>query len=838
MRASRQHKGSAALLRGAVIAALLGSWLPAAAAHAADTPEQRAAGLVSQMTPAERVDLVASGDQGVPRLGIPPVSGIDGPNGVGTASAGVTAFPNEVNIGASWDPALAFRFGAALGDETRAKGHTLLFAPTLNIVRTPLWGRAAETYSEDPFLTSSLVASEVRGIQSARVMAEPKHYAGNNQEIGRIGTPLATPGVDDRVSRRTLEEIYFPGFRSAVREGGAASVMCSYNRINGTQSCQNPLTLGILKGWGLRGFVEPDAILAVRDTAAGANAGVDNFQIGSPSGLKAAVAAGTVPQSRIDDAARRILTGMIRVGILDAPAPVAQPEASSAAHRDLAATISAQASVLLQNRRGVLPLGRGDRSIAVIGYDAGQGTQIEEGGSAAVKPGAPIVTPLAGIRVRAPHGTDVTYAQGTRGVVSLPVVPASVLTPSSGSGQGLTASFYAPHVPDFSGTPVATRVDPTIDAKNVLAPGAGSARWTGTVTAPATGEYRFSLTVAGNARLFIGDKLVVSGDTEWINLNQGAPDQTFHGLVHLTAGQKVPIRLEYATDASILGAELHLGWQPPEPGLRAQAVEAARKADVAVVFANDVTGEGMDRPSLSLPGDQDRLIEAVAKANRRTVVVLHTASAVLMPWHDKVAAIVEAWYPGQQSGDAIAKTLFGDVDPSGRLPVTFPASESQGPLAGHPERYPGIANVAEYGERLLVGYRFFDAKAQRPLFPFGYGLSYTSWSLGRPKLTRDGDGYDVTVKVRNTGRRAGAQVVQLYVRAPAAAGEPPRQLKAFRKVFLGPHRSTKVRLALTRSSLQVFDETSNAFRAVPGEYRIYVGTSSRDLPRSTSVELR
>ena len=256
---------------------------------------------------------------------------------------------------------------------------------------------------------------------------------------------------------------------------------------------------------------------------------------------------------------------------------------------------------------------------------------------------------------------------------------------------------------------------------------------------------------------------------------------------------------------------------------------------MAVVFVSDVTSEGMDRSSLALPGDQDQLIEAVAKANPRTVVVLHTASAVLMPWQNRVAGIVEAWYPGQQSGAAIAKTLFGDVDPSGRLPVTFPSTEAQGPTTS-PERYPGIDNVAQYSEGIFVGYRFYDHNKQRPLFPFGYGLSYASFSLnGLKVVTRGGGRYDVTVRVRNTSRRAGAQVVQLYVGDPARAGEPPRQLKAFRKVFLEAGASQRVTLELGRSSFQVFDEASNHWKTTPGTYGIFVGTSSRDLPLKTSV---
>lgn len=871
-----------------VCGALLALWMAITCALAADasaqTPEQRASALVAQMTQDEKLDFVAGGPSGfggvgVPRLGIPPLTYRDGPNGIGEGEQGVTAFPNAVNIGAAWDPTLAYRYGAALGGELRAKGFSGLLGPTVEPLRNPLWGRAAETYGEDPFLNSEMAVPEVRGIQSNNVVAQAKHFAVNTQERGRFGEPLITSAATDvRVALRTLHEIYFPPFKAAVQRGRVASIMCSYIRINGTPACQNPLTLGILKGWGLRGFVGPDAVFAIRDLVAAANAGVDHFALrgfppgGERAGLQAALGAGTVPQSRIDDAARRIVLGMAQVGLIDNPPGPAQQVASTPAHRALATEISAEASVLLQNRpvsggrwndghrssgRGgspVLPLDRSDRKIAVIGYDAGPGTQIQEGGSPAVVPGGPVVTPSEGIRARAPQETQVDYALGTRGVVPLPTVPASVLTPSSGSGQGLFGELFNGRGPCCTGSAVTNRVDRTLNfdtstdtvgiqvLETIPGANAFSGRWTGTLTPPATGEYRFSLSFAGNAKLFIDGKQVISGDTEAADGTNvgfpGTPPLAYQAVVPLTAGQPVPIRVEYAVNASIGGAVLKLGWQPPEPALRAAAVEAARKADVAVVFANDLTAETMDRQDLSLPGDQNQLIEAVAKANPRTVVVMHTASAVTMPWRDKVAAIVEAWYPGQQSGEAIAKTLFGDVDPSGRLPVTFPASAAQGPLANNPARYPGINNVVELSEGLFTGYRFFDANAQRPLFPFGHGLSYTSWSLKHLNVKKRGNSYEASVHVRNTGRRAGAQVVQLYVGFPSGAGEPPRQLKAFHKVFLGAHRSKTVTLELDRSAFEVFDETSNNWQVTPGTHRIYVGTSSRNLPLTCAVSVR
>ncbi len=839
----------------AVAAALI-----APASAVAATPAERASALVAQMTLPEELSLVGSGVDGVPRLGVPPLLFTDGPNGVGEDAKDVTSFPNAVNIGASFDPGLARRYGEALGAEAAASGRNLIGAPTINIVRTPLWGRAAETLGEDPFLTSSLVVPEVRGIQSRRVIAQVKHYAANNQEVGRFGPTLGAPGVDVQVSDRALHEIYYPGFRAAVGPGGAASVMCSYNRIDGTQACENAKHLAQLQAFGLQGFVEPDATLAVRDVPAAARAGVDNFQLGSLASASAgvaggqgraevkvladAVASGKLPRSVIDQSARDILIAMDRVGLLDHPAVAERRSPSTAAHRALATDISTRATVLLKNRGQVLPLPARTRSIAVIGHDAGADTQTEENGSPAVVPGRPVITPLAGIRRRAPRGTRVAYAPGTKGVVALPVVPSSVLTPASGGGQGLSGAYYAGT--GFAGQPVLTQNVASIDfaspEKAPLAPipgtKASSARWTGTLDPPTTGRYRFSLAVSGAAKLTIDGREVISANAEFIGGGAtfpGGPPITAQGGVVLRAHHQVPIAVEYSTAVSIAGAELHLGWEPPHPSAIRRAAATARRARVAVVFADDRTSEGMDRDSLALPGDQDRLIEAVAEANRHTVVVLHTSGPVLMPWRNRVAAIVEAWYPGQMSGRAIARTLFGDADPSGRLPVTWPANAGQGPTATA-AAYPGIDNAVSYSEALLVGYRYYDQTRQRPLYPFGYGLSYTTFRLSRPRIARKGAGsFDVSVRVRNTGRRAGAQVVQVYVGDPAGSGEPPRQLKAFARVALRPGRSRTVRLRLDPSAFQAWDAQRSAWTTPSGAFRIYVGTSSRDLPYRLSL---
>ncbi len=809
------------------------------------TPDavERANELLAQLTQEEKISLAAGDADGLPRLDVPPLVASDGPNGVGHGATDVTAFPNAQVLAASWDSALARRFGEALGAEASGKGINLLFAPTVNILRTPYWGRAAETFGEDPYVAGQIVAAEIGGMQSHPVIAQVKHFAANNQEIGRFGNPLGTPplspAIDVVVPERALQEIYFPAFKAAVQQGHAGSVMCAYPRINGVYACQNPSLLGALKDdWGFLGFVGPDSTLAVRDTLAAANAGTDNFLLGG-IGIPPKVALQEISPERLDDMVRRLLTAMFSVGLFDHPsdgdpgAVVTTPE-----HLILAAEIASAGSVLLKNEGGLLPFGADVRSIAVIGYDAGPNTQTMEGGSPAVV-GGPVVSPLAGITARAGAGVEVTYAQGTLGLVPLPIVPASVLAPASGSGPGLLGTYYASM--DRSGPALDSSVSPTLDFAAALPPGAHSARWTGTLTPPATGTYRFSLSAPGVSRLLIDGTPVAGADTEGVDGAAagfpGSPVFAAQGVVSLTAGLPVPIAVEYSVGSSIAGSGLHLGWQPPDPAMVGEAVAAARAADVAVVFVNDVTGEGGDRTTLALPGDQDGLIAAVAAANPHTVVVLHTAGPVLMPWLDDVAAVIQAWYPGQETGNAIAATLFGDVEPSGRLIMTFPRSDEQGP-ATQAAQFPGTDNTVHYDEGVFVGYRYYDAFAQEPLFPFGYGLSYTTFALDDLRVTRlDATTYNVSVGVTNTGDRAGAVVVQLYVGFPASTGEPPDQLEGFAKVPLEPGSSRRVEMILDSSSFAIWSATANGWIVEPGTYTLRAGTSSRDLPLEATVAI-
>jgi beta-glucosidase len=812
----------------------------------APTPAERAQALVQQMTLDEEISLVhgtgfitGNGYTGftpaIARLGIPAFYLADGPNGVGNGARGVTAFPAAINNAASWDTSLLNQYGQVLGAEHAGKGNDVALAPTMNIVRVPGWGRAFETFSEDPELAGDVGAAEIRGIQSQGVIADAKHFAANNQETDRQTVNAVVP-------ERALREIYTAQFAKAVQDGGVLSVMCAYNQVNGAYACENPhLLTDILKrDLGFGGFVVSDWF-ANHSTVAAANAGLDlempggNTIFGLPSpfperfgaDLKAAVQNGQVPKARLDDMVRRILAARIAEGQLDRTttgshdAVVTTPE-----HQQFATQLSEQGTVLLKDARGALPIdSQRVHSLAVIGAAAQNAPIYTGGGSATVNPSG-TVTPLAGITARAGQNVNVTYAPGTAGTAEPPLIATARLTPASGTGKGLTAQYFASS--DLSGTPAITRVDPTVQVTG-NPPGLSgiwSARWTGTFTPTVSGLQRFSFSGSGIARLYINGKLVLD-----------SANQLSIVAVDLPAGQPAQIRVEYIAKPGFAGLfppSLRLGWSPPNPAQWQQAIDAARTSDMAVVFVNDIRTEGADLPTLALPGDQDALIEAVAAANPNTVVVLDTGGPTLTPWRDQVAGLFEAWYPGQQNGDAIAALLFGDANPSGRLPVTFPASDAQGPLTS-PSRFPGVNDVASYDEGLLVGYRWYDAIGQQPAYPFGYGLSYTSFAYDRLHVHpwRHGD-LAVRVRVRNTGGRAGAEVVQLYVGFPASAGEPPRVLKAFQKVQLAPGQKANVTLTLGPRDLSVWSDTRNGWYTPGGRYTVMVGSSSRDIRGTAS----
>jgi beta-glucosidase len=445
-----------------------------------------------------------------------------------------------------------------------------------------------------------------------------------------------------------------------------------------------------------------------------------------------------------------------------------------------------------------------------------------------------LVTPYQGIQQRAGGSVEVGYAQGDAlSDIALPLVPAQYLTPSSGSGRGLTGEYFSNMT--LSGSPAATQNSSQIDfVWHGGSPISGvpetnwSARWTGTLTVPTTGTYPFSITSDDGSRLFIDGQEIID------NWYDGAP-HTSSGMVALQAGEPVSIEVDYYQD--LAGSSLSLGWQPTIESMRQDAVDLAESADVAIVFVSNLEAEGEDLNNIDLRSDANDLITAVAAANPNTIVVLNTGSAVTMPWLDQVKGVFEAWYPGQENGDAIAALLFGDVNPSGKLPVTFPKSLADVP-ASTASQWPGVGGTVEYSEGLEVGYRWYDTKQIQPLFPFGFGMSYTDFAFSHLLVHRESPrNIVVSADVTNIGATAGSEVVQLYIGDPPAAGEPPQQLKAFQKVALNPGRTERVKFHLGPDAFSIWDTMQGRWRIAAGEYEIFVGDSSDNLPLHATVRV-
>jgi beta-glucosidase len=759
----------------------------------------------------------------IPHLCIPALLLNNGPAGVGSAGTTqyqTTALPAPLGLAATFDPGMARAYGAVEGRETRETGRNLMEGPDINIARTPLNGRTFEAYGEDPYLAGQIAIGNIDGIQSQGVIANAKHYLANNQEMDR-------DKVDEHIDERTLHEIYLPAFEESAKRSG--SMMCSKNKVNGTYACeQQDLLQGVLKNdWGYPGFVVSD-FNSCHDTVRCATGGLD---LELPSGtfygdrLKAAVQSGQVPMAAVDDHVHRILTTMFRFGLFDRP----QTTKPIDARRDgaVSRTAAEAGTVLLKNSGDVLPL-RKNRSVALIG--PGAGTAVATGGGSSGVAPMYKVSPLEAFRKR---GVKVEYAEGMPPVDlgPQPALPSYAVTSESG-GHGWTARYYDNTT--WTGDPKLTRADPWVDTDpsgGIPAPGlppnGWSVRWTGTFTAPVDGDYTFNLTNHAHATLYIDGRSVLDN-------RGGFPGVTRSATVHLTAGQQHPIRVDWAKATG--QAMIELSWAPPAntPDVQiAEAVQAAKRATVAVVFVANKDTEAIDRKTLALPGHQDRLVEAVAAANPRTVVVLNTGGPVVMPWAGKVAGVVQAWYPGEEDGNAAADVLLGDVDPSGRLPITFPKSLADTP-ASTPGQYPGVNGVAEYSEGLRVGYRHYDAKNIDPLYPFGYGLSYTRFSYRHMTVRRHGGDVAVGADITNTGHRTGTEVPQLYLGAP---DEPPAQLKGFTKVSLRPGQTRHVAFTLTPRSFASWDAASHGWKVAGGTYRIMLGAGSRDIRLRADVQL-
>ncbi len=821
-----------------------------------ENQEARVESRLKAMTLEEKVALLAGDSMwlstAIPRLNIPAFKVSDGPNGArgsgGLAGGSVTSacLPAGVSLAATWNVDLVRSVGELLAEEAKTKGAHILLAPTVNINRSPLGGRSFECFSEDPFLTGRMAVAYIMGLQSRGVGATVKHFVANDSEFERNT-------ISSEVDERTLREIYLPPFQAAVQEARSWAVMSSYNRVNGTYvgDHRQLLTEILKKEWGFDGIVMSDWF-GTKSTVEAARAGLDLEMPGPTSfrgaKLVAAVQEGKVPIEAIEEAARRVLRTIERTGAggeMPDERALDRPE-----HRAVARRAAAEGIVLLRNEGALLPLAASKvKSIAIIGPNA-KVAQIMGGGSAQVNAHYAIC-PYEGIRAKVGDKVKLEYEIGCTNHKMLPhLEPASVKSSDDPATNGFTLSYYGSL--DLSGSilhrehaRLSEHVWMPDATRNGTIPEAFSALLSGTFVPAEGGLHTFSLTSAGVSRLLVDGKLIVDN---WTHLTPGdsyfgTGSQEVTASVELVAGRAYQLSVQYSTQGATMMRAVRLGHLPPIPkDSVARAASLAARSDVALVFVGlngDWETEGRDRPDLELVGRQVELVEQVAAANPRTVVILQTGSPVTMPWLDKVGAVLEAWFPGQECGNAIADVLFGDVNPAGRLPVSFPVRLEDNPSY---TSYPGENGRVRYGEGIFVGYRYYEKKRVAPLFPFGFGLSYSTFAHENLRVSSRSlspeEELTVSVDVINSGRRQGQEVVQIYVRdVRSSVSRPEKELKAFRKVMLEPGERKTVTVALGREAFAFWDDGRHAWVAEEGEYSILVGSSSAELRASATVTL-
>jgi beta-glucosidase len=815
-----------------------------------DAPlEQRVNDLVSRMTLEEKISQMQDVAPAIPRLGIPAYNwwneGLHGVARAGTA----TVFPQAIGLAATWDTDLMHRVADVISTEARAKYNDAIqhdnhgryfgltfWSPNINIFRDPRWGRGQETYGEDPFLTSRMAVAFVTGLQGdnpayLKTVSTPKHF------VVHSGPDVWRHSFDPRPTPHDVADTYTPAFRASIVEGKADSVMCAYNSVDGVPACANEKLYDLLRTqWGFRGYVVSDCgaigdvyrghgyVLTLPQAAAlSVRAGTDLSCGREYEALSYAAPNRLLTAQEIDQSVRRLFEARFRLGMFDPPARVPWSKLTladndTAEHRKLALDAARESIVLLKNERNTLPLKPNLKNIAVIGPNA-DSLDVLHGNYNGMP--SRYSTILDGIRKRF-SGAKVSFSAGSIAAetMGVPIAKENLRTGSANSQPGLTGEYFANM--SLENAPVVTRVDPNVDfAWSGAAPAPGipashfSVRWRGELVPDSTGDYRFGLSSEGDygVRLFLGDKLIID---HWTRRSEGG----LTALMHLERGQAYPIRVEYAHRGWEVA--VHLLWQATDFAER--AVAAAREADAVIAVVGltaRLEGEesgvsapgffGGDRVDIVLPAPQEKLLEAIGATGKPLIVVLTSGSAVAVNWaQEHAAAILEAWYPGEEGGTAIADVLSGAYNPSGRLPVTFYKSV---------EQLPSFANYSMAGRT----YRYFT---EQPLYPFGYGLSYSTFRYEKaeiqpPQISADAT-VSVSARVTNTGKIAGDEVVELYLSHPEVEGAPIRALAGFQRVRLNAGESKTVKFTLRDRELSVVD-AEGVRRIIPGGLKVWVG---------------
>lgn len=801
--------------------------------------ERKVAEVLNQMTLEEKAAMcVGAGNMefsGVSRLGVPEMRCEDGPRG--PHGGNTTAFPVGVAFGATWDPELIKQAAVVMGQEARAMRINMLLGPGLNIQRDPLGGRFFEYYTEDPYLNSRLAVAFVEGLQSQHVASCVKHFACNNREDNRNE-------YMSMVDERTLNEIYFPAFKAAVQEGGAMAVMTAANGLNGDYCSDSRYLLHdtLKQNWGFSGMVLTDW-LGTRSTEKAAFAGLDvamphsdDSKFGAP--LLKAVRDGNIPEEIVNDKARRVLRTMAGIGLLDGGFSSSGGSLDTTEHYAMSRRVAEESLVLLKNNKGTLPLNLTRmRRVVVVGPNADQRFCLPGLGGSSWECSAYEITPLQGIRNAAGTNADVEYFSSDE-LGSFNPIPASVMQEQNGQ-KGFLAKYY--NAGSF--VPAIERVEPEVnflwemkspDVEKVK-PDRFRGEFTGMIMPPATGVYTLRVTSgAGSACIFTnregGAPIAVADEAKGIS--------PATAKVTMRTGEPFFVRVSFSKSNG--DGQCRLEWMLPTDQKKMQnLLAAAKEADAVLVFAginNSLDMEGQDRKTMKFPGTQETLIQQLAAVNPKTIVTLINGSPLeLEGWIHQVPAVLEAWYPGMEGGNAIASVLFGKVDPSGRLPFSWPKR-----LEDSPSHAVGSQDDDHvyYKEGVFIGYRYYDSKDIEPEFPFGYGLSYTKFEYQRLKVTQANGTIYATVALKNIGKFPGAETVQLYVREMKPAVERPfHELKAFQKIQLAPGQTKEVTFELGRAAFSYFSPVNEDWVLNPGDFEIQAGSSSRDIRLKRTISI-
>lgn len=808
--------------------------------------EQRVEALLKQLTLEEKIDLLGGTDgffvREVKRLGLPRLKMADGPVGVRNFGP-ATAMAAGVGLAATWNPQLAERVGTEIGRDARAKGVHFLLGPGVNIYRSPTNGRNFEYFGEDPFLAARVAVGYIKGVQSQGVSATVKHFAANNSEFDRHNT-------DSIVDERTLREIYLPAFEAAVQEARVGAVMSSYNLVNGEHASQHRhLLTEIARGeWNFQGVMMSDWF-ATYDGVAAVNGGQD-LEMPGPAfmnrrTLMPAIEQGKVSVATIDEHVRRILRTAARFGWLDREQTETSIPRFSQTGRQAALQAAREAMVLLKNDGNLLPLDRKKlKSVLVVGPDAYPVVPVG-GGSARVEPFAAVSFMEGLSNALAPSSVNVYYHRGVPTLAEMAQATTYKTTAAADGKPGLAAEYFK--TDDLKAPAVLTRTEPHVSygpgerawgAPAGFPEGTLSGRWTGYFTPQSAGEHEVFVQSTGEDggrfRLYVDDRLVFDN---WVTT------RALTSTARLTLGATPhKVVLEQKGRSAWLGAKLRMGFVRAGNVVSEELKRMAAKADAVVVaagFDHETESEGADR-TFSLPTGQDELINEMATANKNTVVVITSGGGTNMSgWLERVPAVVQAWFPGQEGGTALAEMLLGDVNPSGRLPVTFERRWEDNPVRA--SYYPASddSRRVEYKEGVFVGYRGYEKNHTKPLFPFGHGLSYTTFKYDNLKITpmpgtatdaTGGPHFEVSFDVKNTGAREGSDVAQVYVSdTHARIPRPPKELKGFAKVNLRPGETRRVVVRLDGRAFSFYDAAAKRWQIDAGDFDILVGRSSEQI---------